>query len=106
MFDLLRRDCDALEINFGAGRELAQRLFDVLAGIDAAWIEIAEAIDVSRNVEIVDVFGRAVQERRALAALYRTSLMSRRHRRPPPRMRSRMTTNSRSMMPSIASTAR
>src|SRR6185437_10327544 len=34
-----------------------------LTGIDAGRIEVAEVIDVGRNVERVDIVGRAVEER-------------------------------------------
>jgi hypothetical protein len=37
-------------------------LFDLLASIDTGRIEVAEVIDVSWDIERVDVFSRAVQE--------------------------------------------
>src|SRR5262249_19854532 len=69
--DLLWSDGYTLEANLGIRRKFAQRLFDLLTGINAGGIEISEMVDVSRNVEIVDGLGRAVQERETcIAARY------------------------------------
>src|SRR5262249_17959955 len=61
--DLLWCDGDALEDDVGVRRELAQRLLDLLTGIDAGWIKVAAMVDEGRNVEGVDVLGRVVQKR-------------------------------------------
>ena len=50
--DLLRRNRHPLEMDFRVGCELAQRLFDLLARVDAARIVIAEMIDVRRHVRL------------------------------------------------------
>src|SRR5207244_12189805 len=63
--DLLGGDGDTLEDDIGVRREFAQRLLDLLPGVDAGGIEVAEMVDVSRNVKLVDVLGRAVQEGQA-----------------------------------------
>src|SRR4051794_11917333 len=47
--NLLKRDRDALEMDFRCRRHFAQRLFDLLAGIYTGWIEVAEVIDEGRN---------------------------------------------------------
>ena len=62
--NLLRCDGDAFENNVGIRRHLSQSLLDLLTGIDAGRVEVAEVIDVGRNIEGVDVLGRAVQERK------------------------------------------
>ena len=62
LFDLFRRHRDALEDDLGIRRQFAQRLLDLLAGIDAGRIEVTEMIDVGRHVRVIDCFGGAVQE--------------------------------------------
>src|SRR5262245_3039151 len=63
--DLLLCDGEAFEIDVGGGRKLAQRLLDLLASIDAGRVEVAKVVDVGRDNEFVDGFGRAVEQREA-----------------------------------------
>src|SRR5258706_11106016 len=55
-------------MDFSTRRYLPQRLLDLLAGIDAGGVEVAEVVDVGRDVEAVDVLGGAVKERQARVA--------------------------------------
>ena len=67
--DLLFGDRYALKDDVGIWSKLAQRFLDLLTGIDARGIEVPQVIDVGRNVESVDVLGRAEEEReRGIAA--------------------------------------
>src|SRR5262249_9688933 len=60
---------DALEYDVGARRQLAQRLFDLLAGIEAGRVVVTEVVHIRRHVEVADVLGGAMQERvRGIAA--------------------------------------
>src|SRR5262245_40029874 len=56
--NLIGRYRDALEMNLGGRRQLTQRLFDLLAGIDAGGIEVAQVIDISWDIEAADEFRR------------------------------------------------
>src|SRR5262249_54273032 len=61
--DLLGSDGDALELNIGVRREFPQGLLDLVAGVYPGRSEVAGVIDVGRDLQAVDVFGRAMQER-------------------------------------------
>ena len=49
LFDLFRRDGDAFEDDIGIRRQFAQRLLDLLAGIDAGRIVVAEMVEKAKT---------------------------------------------------------
>ena len=63
--DLLRRYRNPLEMNFGGWREFPQGLLDLLAGVDARWIEVAKMINEDRPVFGLHVLGRLAEKRKA-----------------------------------------
>ena len=54
---------DVFQMDLGVRCQLAQRLLDLLAGVDTGRVVVAEVIDEGRHGELVDVLGGAVQER-------------------------------------------
>ena len=60
--DLLWRDRDALEVDVGLGRKLAQVLLDCLGCLRSAWVEIAQLVNEDWAAEAVEMNRRFVQE--------------------------------------------